>query len=63
MGPITNALATSSVPKFLLVSRIGSLKFNPEGDAILFVSGDLWVEKKMFKILIYQKVKIQESQF
>ena len=27
-GPRTNVLATSSVPKFLLVSRIGSLKFN-----------------------------------
>ena len=33
-------------PKFLLVSLIGSLKFNPKGDAILFVSGDFWVEKK-----------------
>ena len=28
LGPRTNVLATSSVPKFLLVSRIGSLKFN-----------------------------------
>ena len=56
-GPRTNVLATSSVPKFLLVSRIGSLKFNPKGDAILFVSGDFLVEKKMFKILIYQKSK------
>ena len=50
-GPRTNVLATSSVPKFLLVSRIGSLKFNSK------------VMKKMFKILICQKVKINESQF
>ena len=56
-------LATSSVPKFLLVSLIGSLKFNPKGDAILFVTGDFWVQKKMFKILILPKVKTQELQF
>ena len=48
-GTKTNMLATSSVPKFLLVSLIGSLKFNPKGDAILFVSGDFWVQKKMSK--------------
>ena len=62
-GPRTNVLATSSVPKFLLVSRIGSLKFNPKGDAILFVSGDFLVEKKMFKILIYQKSKPKSHNF
>ena len=62
-GPRTNVLATSSVPKFLLVSRIGSLKFNPKGDAILFVSGDFLVEKKMFKILIYQKSKPKRHNF
>ena len=56
-------LATSSVPKFLLVSLIGSLKSNPKGDAILFVSGDFWVEKKMFKILIYQKSKPKSHNF
>ena len=50
-------------PKFLLVSLIGSLKFNPKGDAILFVSGDFWVEKKMFKILIYQKSKPKSHNF
>ena len=50
-------------PKFLLVSLIGSLKFNPKGDAILFVSGDFWVEKKMFKILIYQKSKPKSYNF
>ena len=48
-GTKTNMLATSSVPKFLLVSLIGSLKFNPKGDAILFVSGDFWVQKKCSK--------------
>ena len=62
-GPRTNMLATSSVPKFLLVSLIGSLKFNPKGDAILFVSGDFWVQKKMFKILIYQKSKPKSYNF
>ena len=55
-GPRTNVLATPSVPKFLLVSRIGSLKFNPEGDAILFVSGDLWVEKNV------QNLNLSKSQ-
>ena len=62
-GPRTNVLATSSVPRFLLVSRIGSLKFNPKGDAILFVSGGFWVQKKMFKILIYQKSKPKSYNF
>ena len=52
----SNVLATPSVPKFLLVSRIGSLKFNPEGDAILFVSGDLWVEKNV------QNLNLSKSQ-
>ena len=36
-------------PNFLLLSLIGSLKFNPEGDAILFVFGDFWVQKKCSK--------------
>ena len=62
-GTKTNMLATSSVPKFLLVSLIGSLKFNPKGDAILFVSGDFWVQKKMFKILVYQKSKPESYNF
>ena len=50
-------------PKFLLVSLIGSLKFNPKGDAILFVSGDFWVEKKNVQNLNLPKVKTQEPQF
>ena len=33
-------------PTLVVFSKCGVGKFNPEGDAILFVSGDLWVEKK-----------------
>ena len=62
-GTKTNMLATSSVPKFLLVSLIGSLKFNPKGDAILFVSGDFWVQKKNVQNLNLPKGKTQELQF
>ena len=50
-------------PKFLLVSLIGSLKFNPKGDAILFVFGDFYVLKKNVKIIILPKVKTQDLQF
>ena len=33
-------------PTLVVFSKCGVGKFNPEGDAILYVSGDLWVEKK-----------------
>ena len=49
-------------PTLVVFSKCGVGKFNPEGDAILFVSGDFWV-KKTFKILIYQKSKPKSHNF
>ena len=43
-------------PTLVVFSKCGVGKFNPEGDAILFVSGDLWVEKNV------QNLNLSKSQ-